>query len=61
MGARSGFAHVDGLFMDLGGGSVQMTYIDSTGGMHEYATLAADAATSMPYGAAKLTDALRSK
>ncbi len=25
MGARSAFEHVDGLFMDLGGGRVQMT------------------------------------
>lgn len=57
MGARSGYEHVDGLFMDLGGGSVQMTYVDSES-VADYYTLAAQAATSMPYGAAKLTAAL---
>ena len=60
MGARSGFANVDGLFMDLGGGSVQMTYMDSKSG-EGYATQACEAATSMPYGAARLTDALKCK
>ena len=29
VGARSGFGEVDGLFQDLGGGSVQMTYMSS--------------------------------
>ncbi|CAG8961878.1 hypothetical protein HYFRA_00013678 [Hymenoscyphus fraxineus] len=57
MGARSGFHHVDGLFMDLGGGSVQMTYVNSTEHPN-YDILAAEAATSMPFGAAKLTAAL---
>jgi retrograde regulation protein 2 len=57
MGARSGFTQVDGLFMDLGGGSVQMTYVDSTAGS-SYDVLAAEAAKSMPFGAAKLTAAL---
>jgi retrograde regulation protein 2 len=57
MGARSGFEHVDGLFMDLGGGSVQMTYVNSKEG-NNYDRLAAEAAKSMPYGAAKLTAAL---
>jgi retrograde regulation protein 2 len=57
MGARSGFTQVNGLFMDLGGGSVQMTYVDSTAGAG-YDVLAADAARSMPFGAAKLTAAL---
>ena len=45
MGARSGFAHVDGLFMDLGGGSVQMTYIDSQA-ESDYDLLAAASAKS---------------
>ncbi|OBT44441.1 hypothetical protein VE00_05949 [Pseudogymnoascus sp. WSF 3629] len=57
MGARSAFEHVDGLFMDLGGGSVQMTYLDSKS--NGYETLAAQNAKSMPYGAAKLTATLR--
>jgi retrograde regulation protein 2 len=57
MGARSGFTQVNGLFMDLGGGSVQMTYVDSTTGSG-YDVLAAEAAKSMPFGAAKLTAAL---
>jgi retrograde regulation protein 2 len=56
MGARSGFTQVDGLFMDLGGGSVQMTYVNSL--EEDYDVLAAEAAKSMPYGAAKLTAAL---
>lgn len=60
MGARSGYDHVDGLFMDLGGGSVQMTYVQSES-VPEYYNLAAQAATSLPYGAAKLTAALSSK
>lgn len=57
MGARSGFSQVDGLFMDLGGGSVQMTYVNSTA-EEDYDILAAEAAKSMPFGAARLTAAL---
>lgn len=45
MGARSGFNHVDGLFMDLGGGSVQMTYINSEA-EGDYDILAAESAKS---------------
>ena len=56
MGARSGFTQVDGLFMDLGGGSVQMTHVRSQ--EEDYDVLAAESANSMPYGAAKLTAAL---
>ncbi|KAL1841607.1 hypothetical protein VTJ49DRAFT_2300 [Mycothermus thermophilus] len=61
VGARSGFVDVKGLFLDLGGGSVQMTYLDSyaarpapraDGVTHEVA--AALAGQSMPYGAARL-------
>jgi retrograde regulation protein 2 len=59
MGARSGYDHVDGLFMDLGGGSVQMTYVNSKDASYEI--LAAKAAQSMPFGAAKLTDAMSSQ
>ncbi|EHL02817.1 putative Retrograde regulation protein 2 [Glarea lozoyensis 74030] len=57
MGARSGYDQVDGLFMDLGGGSVQMTYVNSLVDPG-YDVLAAKAAKSMPFGAAKLTAAL---
>ena len=59
MGARSGFHHVDGLFMDLGGGSVQMTYVNSNSSNYDVA--AARAAHSMPYGAAKLATAQKSQ
>jgi retrograde regulation protein 2 len=55
MGARSGFADAAGLFMDLGGGSVQMTYVPSG---PDVATQAARAARSLPFGAAKLTATL---
>ncbi|KAH7364870.1 putative retrograde regulation protein 2 [Rhexocercosporidium sp. MPI-PUGE-AT-0058] len=57
MGARSGYTKVDGLFMDLGGGSVQMTYVNSDV-EDGYDVLAAGAARSLPFGAAKLTLAL---
>lgn len=60
MGARSGFPEVNGLFMDLGGGSVQMTYVNSEAD-DDYDVLAAEAASSMPFGAAKLTLALSSQ
>lgn len=57
MGARSGFDSVDGLFMDLGGGSCQMTYVDC--GQKDYEKLAASAGRSIPYGAARLTNEFR--
>ncbi|CAK7563166.1 MAG: retrograde regulation protein 2 [Sporothrix epigloea] len=60
-GARSGFAMVGnsetgtgGLMLDLGGGSVQMTYMDPQLGPG-YEVAAARAGQSMPYGAARLT------
>ncbi|CAK7214711.1 retrograde regulation protein 2 [Sporothrix curviconia] len=60
-GARSGFAMVGngdtgtgGLMLDLGGGSVQMTYVDPRLGPG-YEVAAARAGQSMPYGAARLT------
>lgn len=56
MGARSGFESVDGLFMDLGGGSCQMTYVDSQ--QKGYEKNAANAGRSIPYGAARLIDEL---
>ncbi len=57
MGARSAFGDVKGLFMDLGGGSVQMTYLDSK--VEGYELAAAEAARSIPAGAAKLTAMLQ--
>ena len=56
LGARSGFHHVDGIFMDLGGGSVQMTYMNSS--EQDYDISAANSAISLPYGAAKLTSVM---
>lgn len=55
MGSRSGLTNVEGgaLFLDLGGGSVQMTWVDTS--LDHYEVKAAMAGNSMPYGAAKLT------
>ncbi|KAJ9139087.1 Ppx/GppA phosphatase [Pleurostoma richardsiae] len=52
-GARSGFASARGLFLDLGGGSVQMTYVDTAAG-EGYEVEAARAGRSLPFGAARL-------
>ncbi|KAI0025489.1 Ppx/GppA phosphatase family-domain-containing protein [Xylariomycetidae sp. FL0641] len=52
VGARSGFDRVAGLFLDLGGGSVQMTYVDPS--LDNYAIAAAQSGKSLPFGAAKL-------
>ena len=59
MGSRSGLADVKGgaLFLDLGGGSVQMTYVDTES--DNYEIKAARAGQSLPYGAAKLTRILQ--
>ncbi len=59
IGARATFATVGGdssggLMLDLGGGSVQMSYIDPRLGTG-YEVAAAGAGQSMPYGAARLT------
>ncbi|KAI3337849.1 Ppx/GppA phosphatase [Ustulina deusta] len=56
MGARSGFATVNGLFLDLGGGSVQMTYMNS--GVRDYEIQAAQTGKSLPFGAARLINIL---
>lgn len=58
MGSRSGLEGVPGgaLFLDLGGGSVQMTWVDTSS--EDYEFHAAMAGESMPYGAAKLTRVL---
>ncbi|KAG7292962.1 hypothetical protein NEMBOFW57_003007 [Staphylotrichum longicolle] len=61
VGARSGFVDVKGLFLDLGGGSVQMTYLDTYAAKsslqegHLHAEIAAAlAGQSLPFGAARL-------
>lgn len=66
VGARSGFVDVKGLFLDLGGGSVQMTYMDTYAARREaavaaagepsesYEIAAAKAGQSLPFGAARL-------
>jgi retrograde regulation protein 2 len=59
MGSRSGLVSVPNgaLFLDLGGGSVQMTWVDTT--KENYEINAAAAGQSLPYGAAKLTKVLQ--
>ncbi|RDA96064.1 hypothetical protein CP533_5848 [Ophiocordyceps camponoti-saundersi (nom. inval.)] len=59
MGSRSGFVDVrrGGLFLDLGGGSVQMTWVDTSA--PDYGTAAAAAGESLPYGAARLIQILQ--
>lgn len=54
MGSRSGLVSVPqgALFLDLGGGSVQMTWVNTD--EEEYELHAAATGSSMPYGAAKL-------
>ncbi|KAI1294560.1 Ppx/GppA phosphatase [Xylaria venustula] len=59
MGARSGFAAVNGLFLDLGGGSVQMTYMNSA--VRDYEIQAAQTGKSLPFGAARLITILEGK
>ncbi|KAG5959627.1 hypothetical protein E4U56_004887 [Claviceps arundinis] len=55
MGSRSGLVDVPkgALFLDLGGGSLQMTWVDTRDDNYEMD--AARAGESLPYGAAKLT------
>ena len=61
MGARSSFVDVKGLLLDLGGGSVQMTYMDTglaktqPDAVPGYEIAAAQAGRSLPFGAAKLS------
>lgn len=59
MGSRSGLGGVPGgaLFLDLGGGSVQMTWVDTS--TQGYEIEAARAGGSLPYGAAKLMRVLQ--
>ncbi|KAK3356253.1 Ppx/GppA phosphatase family-domain-containing protein [Neurospora tetraspora] len=61
LGARSAFSRPKGLFLDLGGGSVQMTYLDTTGQDADYHIHAAQAGKSLPFGAARLIKILEHK
>lgn len=58
MGSRSQLVSVDhgALFLDLGGGSVQMTWVDTS--KDGYEIQAARAGVSLPFGAAKLIKVL---
>ncbi|KAF4456829.1 Retrograde regulation protein 2 [Fusarium austroafricanum] len=59
MGSRSGLVGVEGgaLFLDLGGGSVQMTWVDTS--KPNYEIDAARAGVSLPFGAARLIRVLQ--
>ncbi|KAJ4126872.1 retrograde regulation protein 2 [Fusarium oxysporum] len=59
MGSRSGLVGVEGgaLFLDLGGGSVQMTWVDTS--KPNYEVEAARAGVSLPFGAARLIRVLQ--
>lgn len=59
MGARSAYGQVKGLFLDLGGGSVQMSYIDTR--LDNYETQAARFGKSLPFGAARLSNIMQSQ
>lgn len=61
MGSRSGQVDVRGgaLFLDLGGGSVQMTWVDTN--QDNYEIEAALAGESMPFGAARLIRVLEAE
>ena len=52
MGVASSFSEVDGLVMDLGGGSTQITWMQSKNGN---VTVSPQGSFSFPYGAAALT------
>jgi len=56
MGARSSFFGVKGLFLDLGGGSMQLSYVNTNHA--DYECNAAQTGHSMPFGAARLIGAL---
>ena len=62
MGSRSSLATLPqqgALFLDLGGGSVQMTWVDPLNPDYHYR--AADAGVSLPFGAAKLSRILKNE
>ncbi|KAH7171071.1 Ppx/GppA phosphatase family-domain-containing protein [Dactylonectria macrodidyma] len=58
MGCRSSLVNVDGgaLFMDMGGGSVQMTWMDTR--QKDYALVSASKGSSLEFGALKVMEML---
>jgi retrograde regulation protein 2 len=61
MGSRAAFTDISrgGLFLDLGGGSVQLTWVDTR--LPVYEVSAALAGESMPFGAARLIHVLEAE
>ena len=55
LGIASSFQHIEGLLMDLGGGSVQLTWLESDNGNIK---MRHDGSVSLPYGAAAMTKRL---
>ena len=55
LGIASSFQHTEGLVMDLGGGSVQLSWLESADGEVKFH---ANGSVSLPYGAAALTKKL---
>lgn len=56
LGVASGFSDVSGLVLDMGGGSVQMTWLESEDG---HVRTSNQGSVSFPYGAAALTKRLK--
>lgn len=55
LGIASSFQHTEGLVMDLGGGSIQLSWLESADGE---ITMSANGSVSLPYGAAAMTKRL---
>ncbi|KAK9237615.1 Ppx/GppA phosphatase family-domain-containing protein, partial [Lipomyces kononenkoae] len=57
MGIASSFYEIKGLVMDLGGGSIQISWVSTVGGKF----VMSDSAVSLPYGAAAIFQRLRTQ
>ncbi|KAK9465917.1 Ppx/GppA phosphatase family-domain-containing protein [Lipomyces arxii] len=55
MGIAASYYEVNGIFMDLGGGSIQISWVSSVGGTFRMS----DSAVSLPFGAAALSQSMR--
>jgi len=55
LGIASSFQHTEGLVMDLGGGSIQLSWLESINGEIK---MSANGSVSLPYGAAAMTKRL---